>query len=197
MNCYSVVLLKLETFEKLSVSAYQLLILSKKVNVNTLLLAYHGLVVSVLMFGIIFWGNCTEREAILKAQKRCLRSMFKLKVTDSCVPIFKSYKLLPCLYILEVAIFVKQNNKLFPALRETRKRSTGLRSKYQNMLSTVSCNTALLKKGIMGVAPVIYNKIPDSMKNQPVRVFRQRLASFLKDKCYYCLNDFLNDNIVN
>ncbi|KAF9802939.1 hypothetical protein SFRURICE_015536, partial [Spodoptera frugiperda] len=88
--------------KRLSTAAFMLHNLSKKVDTPTVLLAYHGLVMSVLRFGLIFWGNCSERESIFKAQKRCLRAIFGLKVTDSCVPIFKSQKLLtfPCLYIL-------------------------------------------------------------------------------------------------
>jgi len=58
-------------------------------------MAYHGLVESRLRYGVIFWGNSTDKVkiikiGIIKAQKRCIRSMFLLKMTVS----FKEYNIL-------------------------------------------------------------------------------------------------------
>ena len=51
--------------------------------------------------------------------------MFNLKVSDTCKPHFRLHGLLtlPCLYILEIAIFVKVKKYLFPALAELFNRS--------------------------------------------------------------------------
>ena len=186
-----------EVCKRLSTSAYAIFNLSKKVNVDTLMVAYHGLVVSILRFGVVFWGNCSERETIFKAQKRCIRSIFNLKVTDSCVPFFKKHKILtfPCLYILEVAIFVKTNKNLFPALNDTRMRTNAMRSKYKNILCTGRYNTALFKKNIIGMAPVIFNKLPNCIKDKPLIKFKKLLSSLLTEKCYYSVTDFLNDEL--
>lgn len=183
--------------KRLSTTAFMLYNLSKKVNLTTILVAYHGLVTSILRFGVIFWGYCSERESIFKAQKRCLRAIFGLKVTVSCVPIFKSQKLLtfPCLYILELVIFVKTNRNLFATLTETRKRSTSLRSQYQNLLHTGTFKTSLLKKSVICMAPVVFNKIPDHMKTLPLMKFKKCFTELLVDKCYYSVQDFLNDTL--
>lgn len=183
--------------KKLGSSAYVLHNLSKKVNINAILVAYHGLVVSNLRFGVIFWGNCCERENIFKAQKRCIRAMFKLKVTDSCKTYFLNNKLLtfPCIYILELSIFVKSNIKLYPTLKDTTNRITTIRSQYKDKLCTGAYKTALLKKSVFGMAPVIYNKIPSSIKEQPLRIFKKQLASLLIQKCYYSVSDFLLDDL--
>lgn len=186
-----------EVCKRLSTSAYALYNLSKKVNIDTLMVAYHGLVVSVLRFGVVFWGNCSERESIFKAQKRCIRSIFNLKVTDSCIPFFKKHKILtfPSIYILEVAIFVKTNKHLFPALNDTRMRTTAMRSKYQSLLCTGRYNTALLKKNIVGMAPIIFNKLPNCIKDKPLIKFKKLLSSLLTEKCYYSVSDFINDEL--
>ncbi|KAJ8715498.1 hypothetical protein PYW07_009980 [Mythimna separata] len=182
--------------KRLSTAAFMLHNLSKKVNIPTILVAYHGLVISILRFGIIFWGHCSDRESIFKVQKRCLRAIFGLKMTDSCVPIFKSHTLLtfPCLYILEIAIFVATNRSLFPTLIETRKRNTAMRSQYQNLLSTGVFKTSLLKKNVLCMAPLVYNKIPDRIKNLPLQKFKKCLTELLVNKCYYSVQEFLNDN---
>lgn len=99
-------------------NAYALYTLSRVINTDAILAAYYGLVESTLKYGVIFWGNSTDRNIIFKGQKRCLISMFLLKRTERCVPFFKQYKILtlPSLYILEVVIFVKSNPNLFPRL---------------------------------------------------------------------------------
>lgn len=170
----------------------------KKVNTQTVLIAYHSLVVSVLRFGIIFWGNCSERENIFKAQKRCIRSIFNLKVTDSCIPTFKKYNLLtfPCLYILEIAIFVKTNHHLFPTLKMSRNRTTCLRSQYEDKLYLGKYKTSLLTKSVMGMAPRIYNHLPKMIKELPLRKFKNTLKNLLIKKCYYSVSDFINDNSI-
>lgn len=179
---------------KLNKSAYALFQLSKKVNTQTLLIAYHGLVASVLRFGVIFWGQSTERETVFKAQKRCIRSMCGLKTTETCAPHFKSLKLLtlPAMYIYETTLFVKTNLHLFTKISDVKK--TPMRSQYLNQLCDIKCRTALMKKSFFGMASKIYNKVPDSIRTLPLSKFKKALSSLLIEKCYYTVPDFLNDN---
>lgn len=181
--------------KRLSTSAFMLHNLSKKVDLSSVLVAYHGLVISLLRFGVIFWGNCSEKESIFKAQKRCIRAMFALKVTDSCLPIFQSHKLLtfPCLYILELCIFVKTNSHLFTTLKETRNRTISIRSQYKNLLSTGLFKTALLRKSVICMAPLVYNKLPNNVKEQPLTKFKKHVTELLLHKCYYSVQEFLDD----
>ncbi|KAG7313180.1 hypothetical protein JYU34_000272 [Plutella xylostella] len=90
-----------EVCERLSKYAYLLHKLSKIVCLDTALNAYHGFVSSNIRYGIIFWGNCTDKDVVFRAQKRCVRAMCGLKTTDSCAPHFKRLNLLtmPSIYI--------------------------------------------------------------------------------------------------
>lgn len=144
---------------------------------------------------MIFWGNCSEKEGIFKAQKRCIRAMFNLKVTDSCLPIFQSHKLLtfPCLYILELCIFVKTNPHLFTTLKETRSRTISIRSQYKNILSTGAFRTTLLRKSVICMAPLVYNRLPNSVKELPLTKFRKHVTDLLLRNCYYSVQEFLDD----
>lgn len=179
----------------LSKCSYILYNLSKKVNTPTVLTAYHGLVSSVLRFGVIFWGNCSERERIFKAQKNCIRSMFHLKSTESCEPMFKAHKILtlPSLYILEMAMFVKCNHKLFPTVLNISSRPDVLRSQYKDLISISRYRTALLKKNVLGMAPIIYNKIPQQIREETLFIFKKKLTLLLLDGCYYSIKEFLDD----
>lgn len=186
-----------EVCKKLSTAAYVLFNLSKKVNMATRLIAYHGLVASILRFGIIFWGNCSLKEQVFKAQKRCLRAMCNLIVTDSCAPLFKSLKLLtfPSLYIFEVAVFVKSNMNLFNKMSENRNRP--IRSQYKNLLIVNGSDTALVKKNIICMGPIIFNRIPDVIKKETFPLFKRKLTDLLIYKCYYSIGEFLTDDNLN
>lgn len=180
--------------KKISKSAYALLQLSKKVNSQALLTAYHGMVASVLRYGIIFWGQSTDKDLVFKMQKRCIRSMCGLKTTDSCLPYFKSLRILtfPSLYILETALFVKNNPKLFEKLSAVRKNPT--RTQYVDKLCQIKCKTALMRKSVFGFAPRIYNKVPNVIKNMTVLKFKRALNQILIEKSYYTVDEFLNDD---
>jgi FtsZ-interacting cell division protein YlmF len=179
--------------KKINKSVFALHKLSKMVNKDSLLAAYHGLVASVLRYGVIFWGNSVDKESVFKAQKRCVRAMCGLKMRDSCVPYFKSLNILtlPCLYILEIAIFVKCNPYLFNKISDTRKLPT--RSQYESQLRNKQCKTALARKSVLGMAPKIYNKIPSAIKKLQLGHFKNKLKLLLINKCYYNIQQFLND----
>lgn len=175
-----------EICKKLYKFSYALYKLAKVVNRDAVLCAYHGYVASTLRYGIIFWGNCSNREIIFKSQKRCLRAMCKLKSTDTCKPYFKELKLLtfPSMYIFEVALFVKTNPILFT-------KTNRLRNPHR--LQNVTSKTALLSKSVIGLAPKIYNKIPNNIKSLNVNTFKLKLKSILIEKCYYSIVEYLND----
>lgn len=164
--------------------------MNKVANRNTVLTAYHAYVSTTLRYGIIFWGNSTNREMAFKAQKQCLRAICLLKTTESCKPFFISLKVLtlPSLYIYEISIFVKENLSKFEKLNTRRHQST-LKSKKHN--------TALFSKSCLGMGPKIYNKLPKTLKSMTnFNHFKSQIKKFLIEKAYYSINEFLDDRNI-
>ncbi|KAF9799130.1 hypothetical protein SFRURICE_006390 [Spodoptera frugiperda] len=144
--------------------------------------------VSRLRYAIIFWGNDTNWERVFKCQKKCIRAMCGLKQTDSCKEYFKKLGLLtvPSIYILESALFIKQNSTLFTLESGSRNRSR----LYNNISRTFK--TALYEKSVFNMATKIYNKIPKNIKDaSSINIFKHKLTTFLIERCYYSLCDFL------
>lgn len=142
-----------------------------------------------LRYGVIFWDNSTEREQAFKAQEKCLRAICNLKPVDSCKPHFVDLKILtlPCLYIYETAIFVRVNPGLFATFNSVR-----LRGKVKSLPS----KSALLSKGILGMSPKLYNKIPKSIRDiGNIKVFKARLKDMLIEKAYYAVKEFIIDEL--
>lgn len=177
--------------KKINSLAYVLYKLSPVVSKEALLTAYHGLIASNIRYGVIFWGNSTDVEKIFKYQKRCIRAMFHLKMTDSCRPFFVGYNILttPSLYIFETAVFVKQNPDLFCRLSDVIQRNRRDQSKVCVRNST----TTLMRKSIFCMAPFVYNKLPITLRELPTSLFQRKLRTILSDKCYYTINQFMTD----
>lgn len=150
--------------------------------------AYHGHVASVLRYGVIFWGNSTDKLKVFIAQKRCIKAMKHLKQTDSCREYFTSLKILtlPSLYIIEVAMFVRSNLNLFTMY------PTG--SRREGCLCHRSSKTRLMRISVLCMAPIIYNKIPITIRNKPSHTeFKHALNQLLIEKAYYTVDEFLKD----
>lgn len=150
-------------------------------------MAYHGYVLSTLRYGLIFWGNSPDRETAFRAQKKCIRAICGIKSTDSCKPHFVKLQLLtlPCLYIYEVASYVKTNMHLYNHPESTR---------HKNKICTTQHKKAIFNKNILGMAPKIYNKLPKHIIDiKDIGLFKKKLYDFLAMKCYYQINDYLNE----
>lgn len=174
---------------KINSFAYALYKLSRSANQHTVLTAYHSYVESVLRYGLIFWGNSTDKNDVFIAQKKCVRAIRGLYPRDSCRSHFYDLKLLtfPSLYIYEVATFVKTNMHLFNLKPP---RDSRLRQRDTGALQVEHGNTALFSKSIFVMAPQIYNKLPQEIRTLPLTLFKKKLKSFLINKCYYTMTDF-------
>lgn len=142
---------------------------------------------SILRYAIIFWGNSTDGEEAFKAQKKCVRAICNLRLPDSCRPHFKTLNILtlPSLYIFELAIFVKSHPELFERFTNRR---------HRNKIKAISHSSALYDKNILGMAPKIFNKIPNCIRNIcDLRIFKKELKIFLIKNTYYSISEFLSD----
>lgn len=176
--------------KKINRYAYALYNLSKIVNKSVAITAYNAYVSSTLRFGVIFWGNSTNKELVFKAQKKCLRAIFNLQQTDSCVSLFKTFNLLtlPCIYIYETAIFVKTHLHLYEVPKSNR---------HKHNICCKSRNTALYTKSVLGMASRIYNKVPKCIKTiNDIKLYKTSLHKLLTEKAYYSVSDYLNDRSV-
>lgn len=166
--------------------------LRQTVSEKVALMAYHGYVASILRYGIVLWGNSVNKDIPFKAQKKCLRVLTGAAYDDTCKPLFKKLNLLsvPCMYIYELAVFVKLNPELFTTLGEICPRLI----RRKGRLVIPKTNLTLRNKGPYNMAVRIYNKIPDGIKQLPIHKFKNNMKKMLINKCYYNINEYLNDN---
>lgn len=173
--------------KRVSQFSYALFMLSRIVDRKTVLLSYHAHVAAILRYGVIFWGNGSESNTVFKAQKKCVRAMFNVRIPNSCQPFFKQNNILtmPCIYIYEISLFVKKNNTMFGKLKSNR---------HQDRICVPPRRTAFYNSNVLGMCPVIYNALPAKIRKiQLLQEFKQQLKDFLLQKCYYSVSEFLVD----
>lgn len=176
---------------KLSRFVFVLRRLRQVASVETCLTAYHGNIASILQYGLILWGNSIDTDKAFILQKKCVRAICNAEFTDHCKPLFQELKVLtlPCLYIKQVAVFVKEHPSLFATRKETSARVQ--RSLHANKLHIPKCKLELYKRNVYIMAVKIYNKLPKDLTDMPINRFKTALHRWLLLSSFYSVNEFL------
>jgi hypothetical protein len=101
---------------------------------------------SVLLYGIIFWGNSVHSKFIFKIKKTTNRVITNSGIRDSCRDLFKKLQILPLYshYIYSLLMFVVKNRHLFGLNCDIHKIST----RYNDDLHLPSAQLKLFQKGV-------------------------------------------------
>jgi hypothetical protein len=172
---------------------YALNILKTNTNLKCALSAYYAYAYAWLRYAVVLWGDSTEAGQLFVMQKKCVRILANVRIPNSCRPHFIQLRLLtlPCLYILQAALFARENSHLF----QLKPDKENTRVQYRNKLLVPKTNLVMCKKSPHYKCILITNKIPNSIKLESRNsVFKKKLENLLIDKCYYSVKDFLNDD---
>lgn len=181
---------------KLNRYVYALKRLRQTISTEAALAAYHGYVASVLSYGLIIWGNSVDIDRAFKIQKKCLRAISNARFRDSCKPLFQKYNILPlpCIYIRDVCYFVKSHPEYYKNYTETSSRN--LRNKFKYIIHKPPSIAYIYKQNVYNMSIVIYNKLPTSIKILEGNAFRKSLSSWLTQKCFYNIKEYLEHDVV-
>lgn len=181
--------------KELSKYCFALRTLSYQVSMEAAISAYHAYVQSKIRYGVIFWGNSVQAQRILTLQKKCLRSIFHMKQTETCKPIYIKYRILTLisLYIYESIIFVSENKSLFTDCERGHSYST--RNK-NNLLSIQRPNFNYVQKSAHHSVIKMFNKVPVHIRELPLQKLKLKLKTHLLATPYYTLNEFFNDHTI-
>ncbi|WP_221936011.1 hypothetical protein, partial [Klebsiella pneumoniae] len=117
-----------------------------------------------LSYGIILWGNCSNRELqrLFILQKKAIRIIGKLKFRDSYKTIFTQlgFLTLTCLYIFETILFCRYKCKLTQG-REIHNYHT----RYNNNFRTLHHRLNVFSNLPAQAGVKLINKLPENIKN--------------------------------
>lgn len=163
--------------------------LRDSVNINTLKTFYYGSINSILLYGIICWGNCSGINQIFIHQKRILRSMLKLPYNTPCRLYFKQEGILtiPCMYILESVCYVRKNIKDLKKCGDINKYTT----RSASNLYVPAHRITQVEKGPFISSIKMYNHLPENIKNGgSFNHFKHLVKQFLIEHCFYSVREY-------
>jgi hypothetical protein len=174
---------------KLSGICFALRVIKSSTGLETARTLYYAYFQSLLMYGLIFWGNSGNAKLVFKLQKRAIRSMMQIPTTISCKHYFKLLRILPLpsLYIYEVLTYIKANLNSFTTNSKIHSHNT----RKKDDLFLVQCNTSLYKNNFNNMGHRMLNHLPQYIKEIPVlEKFKKTLKTYLLDHCFYSIDEF-------
>ena len=165
--------------------------LKTKVPATLLRTIYYANFYSHIQYGIIFWGSSSCAHRLFILQKRVIRAIFGISQRTSCVPYFKDLNILtlPCIFIYECAKFAKCHPERFVFNSSIHSYPTRAR----NNIHIPKHNLALCDKNPSYIVPLIYNKLPDVIKEAPTFVtFKKLLFDYLLLHSFYSVQNFMD-----
>ena len=153
---------------------------------------YFSYIHSIIIYGIIFWGNSTASNEVFKLQKRAIRIITNSHSGTSCRNLFKELNILPLQlqYILSLAVYVAKNIDDFTINLEIHSINTRHKSSpYPPLLRLTKS-----QKGVHYTGIKIYNCLSLKIKelSGKIKYFKRSLKKFLSHGSFYTIGEFLD-----
>jgi hypothetical protein len=178
---------------KLSRVCFLLRKLKNCVSKHTLLIIYHSLFHSHLLYGNILWGNSSGAGRIFIWQKKALRIMFQIPNRVSCKPFFIENKImtLPNIFIYQNLVFVKENlNKFVPC-----NAIHGYITRHSEDLHIPQARLTKFIKSYKFLQIKLFNKLPITFRKQEnINMYKSKLSNWLVNRSFYSIEEFLNNS---
>ena len=160
---------------------------------KTTLSIYHAYIHSRLTYGIIIWGHCAGADRLFKLQRRAVRIIYCLSYRADCKMCFGQLGILtlPCQYIFSCLIYLK----MFRDDYYTRGDTHVFNLRFQHHLNIDHHRLKRTQTGISYWGPKFYNKLPIHIQNLDVKSFKKAVKSFLLEKSYYSIKDYMSDSV--
>uniref|UniRef100_A0A8D9EVZ3 Uncharacterized protein n=1 Tax=Cacopsylla melanoneura TaxID=428564 RepID=A0A8D9EVZ3_9HEMI len=154
--------------------------LQKLVSLPTLKNAYYGLFHSILSYGILLWGHSSYNDKLFILQKKAIRILDHLPYNAHAKQSFIKLDILtfPSMFILHCLLYIKKNPDQYTSHSQIHHYET--RNRDNLVLNRNRVNAS--RNGPNYHAIPMYNKIPPSIREMPLKPFKIKITEFLKKK---------------
>jgi hypothetical protein len=147
---------------------------------------------SITSYGIIFWGNSSHSEEILKVQKTIIGIIMNLSKNASCQEPFKELNVppVPSQYILLVLLFLAKNKDQFM----TNSQMNNITTRQTFDLYVPIANLTIYQKGVYYQEIKIYNHLAKTIKDLSgdKNKFKLALKRYLLHNSFYSLKEYFD-----
>jgi hypothetical protein len=178
---------------KLNSVCFILWSLKRFISAETMRAIYFAYALSIMTYGIIFWGYSRYSVKVFMMQKSMIKIMTNLTPRDSRKVMFKELKILHLFskYIYSVLIYLAGNIQLYTMNKEVH--NYNINSSNFHM---PNANLTKYQKGVYYMGMKLFNQLPIDIKNSVnnQKLFGSALKSFFYSNSFYTLEEFCNYN---
>lgn len=178
---------------KLNKAFFAMKRISRLLPVEAMITIYHAYVGSLLRYGVCVWGASSDAIRVFKAQKRFIRLILQKPPRYSCRNLFRACGILPfpCLYLLELASYAKDNISAWVAGRDMHNHNT----RSRGLLRLQRHRTRAYERSPAYMGRKVFNRLPEALKQIDQKVkFKKQLHSWFLEKGFYSLDEFFNND---
>jgi len=155
---------------------------------------YYAFFHSILLYGILYWGNGVGISNVLLLQKKAVRILTGANNLDHCRPLFKKEKILTVinLYIFVCLCHVKSNLSNLTL-------SSHIHSHYTRSNHLIQTPYHRLSKSMSSfnvTSITLFNKLPYSAHLVNVNRFKKVICQWLLENPFYNIKEFTN-TVIN
>ena len=152
--------------------------------------AYFAFFQSVILYGLLLWGNSSHISDILLLQKKAVRLLTNLPPLTHCKPLFRELGIMTVinLYILQCVMHVKSNISNFIVRRTVHSYPTRNREDLHVPFNRLSIS----QKNYSAMSLKIFNHFPHKVTELPVNDLKDKLTEWLTNNPFYDINEFLS-----
>jgi hypothetical protein len=162
---------------------------------NYVRIAYFSFFQSILMYGILLWGNSCHVKDILLLQKKAIRVITGSHFKAHCKPLFIEHKIMTVIniYIYHALIFTKNRLPNYQIRRDIHNYNT--RSNKQ--INIPFHRLTKSKNSYEVIGQKLFNKLPLHIKDVPSNLFKKKLSYWLINNPFYSVNEFFECSSIN
>lgn len=177
--------------KKVNQAYYAISQLKNMLDRKHLINVYYALVYCHLCYNVILWGGGVTSGRVFVAQKKVMRLIFGLKYRDTCKGYFLDNKIMtfPCVYIYKCLLATKTFLGDFACNGDCHEYNT----RNRTGLAVAAHSTSKFEKSPSYSGAKLYNKLPMSVRQLSYKPFKRALKSFLVQKAYYSVAEYLED----
>jgi hypothetical protein len=146
---------------------------------------------SSIAYSVIFWGSASISLAIFKLQKKAVRIIAGKPRKAPSRPLFRELNLLPlpCIYILVLTLYIKNNIGDYSLNSEHHQYHT--RGRHNLHYGCIRTKAAKIGPKEMGLR--LFNKLPKSIRESHGNTdFKKKLKRYLSHNMFYSIEEYFN-----
>ena len=178
--------------KKLSKQLFLFRNLSQVTSRETLLTAYHSNFHSHLTYAILSWGHSCHTDKAFGQQRKCIRIISGLGYRQECRESFRELNILtlPCVYIMQCLLHVKQNTDLYRSHEDYHNYPTRNNTNLVPDFSRLERS----RNGSRYFAVKFYNCIPANIKCLSFNQYKKIIKDYLILNAFFSFEEYFNSN---